>query len=322
MRIVPLFRSVTGLNNVVDPARLNYSPRTGVSELSECKNIIIDPSGRPSLQPGYTMLTPGSYSSMCPEDCGGYTLALKSGNTLVSLDPDGNETTVRSNMSNARIDYQIASDGEKDFIYYLNGSERGKVYERTHYVWEKATYSGPDTLDTFDDPPNGHLLTLYNGRMYIAENNILWASVQHDFGKYLKRKTFIPFAGEILFLDHLDDGILISDTKATYYLLGDDVLQTDHSASFRLNKIYNYPLLKQRTIKIDAEQVDIEAQGDVILAWSDHALCAFSAGGNRENLTKGKLKRRTDSSADTWLPDSNTAASIVINNEHLITTFG
>lgn len=317
---IRLFSGTTGLNNRIDPVRLSFDRETGIAELSETANIRIDPTGRPSRQKGYTKLASGNFSNLCKFDCGGYTLAIKDGTTLVAVDEDGNYTNVRTGLtSGAYMDYEKASDGSKDYIYYLNGNERGRVYDRTNYDWSAGTYYGPDTTKGFSDPPNGHLLTLYNGRMYIADGNAIYASEPHDFTKYNLAEGYILFPGKITFLDNVDGGIFVSDASSIYFLAGDDILHSDRQ--FALKKLYDRPIIRGTGVKTMAENLRLDVIGEVIIAWTDFGCMVLGPNGYCRNHTIEKLIRRTPAEGNNYLPDSNNGASIIINNEELVTTF-
>jgi len=318
-KTVNLFTGSTGLNNKVDPVRLKFDPETGMSELSEAVNTEIESSGRIGRQSGYNELVSGSFKSLCPFDCGGYSLVLQNGSQLMAVDHIGTLTGVRSSMTDAYIDYELVSDGKQNWTYYLNGHERGRVYNMVSYEWIALDYVGPDTTKQFSDPPNGHLLTLYNGRMYIAMDNVIYASEPHDFGKFLMEENYIPFPGEITLLEHMRDGIFVSDDYSVYSLLGGDILRLDDS--FALNKVGDKPIIRGTGVRCMAENIGMDFSGEVILAWTDFGCMVLGPGGYYKNHTFNKLIRRVPAEGTNYLPDSSYGASLVMNNEQLISTF-
>jgi len=318
-KTVNLFTGSTGLNNKVDPVRLRFDPETGISELSEAVNVEIESSGRTGRQSGYNELVSGSFKSLCPFDCGGYSLVLQNGSSLVAVDEGGTLLNVRSNLTDAYLDYEIASDGVKNYVYYLNGHERGKVYDRTHEAWEGLDYVGPDTTKQFDDPPNGHLLTLFNGRMYVADDNVIYASESHDFSKFNMEENYIPFPGRITLLEHMRDGIFVSDVYSTYFLSGGDILRADNS--FSLLRVGDKSIIPHSGVRCAAENIGLDFSGEVILAWSNFGCYVLAPGGYFKNHTINKLIRRIPAQGNNYLPDSNHGASIILNNEQLISTF-
>jgi len=314
-----IFSGSSGLNNRVDPTRLNFNPETGISELSEAINVEIDSTGRVSLQQGLSELVAGEFKSLCPFDCGGYLLVLRNGNNLMAVDPGGDLLSVRANMTDAYIDYEKASDGKKEYIYYLNGHEKGKVYNRVSHGWTALDYVGPDTTKQFADPPYGHLLTLFNGRMYIAMDNAIYASEPHDFGKFNLEHNYIIFPGRITFLEHMADGLFVGDSYSTYFLSGGDILRDDNS--FSLRKVSDKSIIQNSGSRCMAENIGMDFSGEVVVAWSDFGCYVLGPGGYCKNHTINKLIRRIPAQGNNYLPDSSYGASIVVNNEKLISTF-
>jgi len=318
-----LFTGTTGLNNIVDPVRLEYNEETGVTELSEAINVEIDSSGRISRSKGFTLLSSGDYHSMCPFDCGGHTLVVKSNYGLVSIDQFGNVADVYLSLgdSNARMDYEIASDGLITYVYYVNGHDTGKVYDRTRSAWTTNTYIGPDSTKYLEDPPVGHLLCLFNGRMYVAMNNAVYASEQHNFGKFNFEENYVILPGRIAFIDSVPDGLFISDAYSTYWLAGTDLMPSSSGEAFRIKKVSSKPIVQGTGVKTDAEALGLDISGQVILVWTDYGLCVAGPGGYFRNLTINNLKRRTPAEGNNYLPDSTYGSSIILNDEQIVTTF-
>jgi len=316
---INLFNGSSGLNNKIDPVRHRFDPETGIAELSEAINVEIESSGRIGRISGFNELVSGSFKSLCPFDCGGYSLVLQDGSLLKAVDHLGTLTGVRSSMSDAYLDYEMASDGLKNYVYYLNGHERGRVYDMVSYTWTALDYVGPDTTKVFDDPPNGHLLTLYNGRMYIAMDNTIYASEPNDYGKFQMEENYIPFPGKITLLEHMDDGLFVSDDYSVYSLLGGDILRLDDS--FKLKKVGDKPIIRGNHARCMAENIGMDFAGEIVLAWTDFGCMVLGPGGYYKNHTFNKLFRRVPAEGTNYLPDSAYGASIVMNNVQLISTF-
>ena len=321
---IRLFSGTTGLNNRIDPVRLSFDREAGIAELSEAVNITIDSSGRVNRQKGYTLLTSGDFHSMCPFDCGGYTLAVRANVGLIAIDEHGNTTTVNASINSANgvtMDYEMASDGSKKFIYYMNGFDKGRVFDRTHYEWETGDYVGPDTTKALDDPPVGHLLCLFNGRMYVAINNVVYASERLNFGKFNYEDGYLLFPGRIAFLGRVSDGLFISDSFSTYFLRGQDLMPDGGVEPFALEKISDKPIVTGTCSRTEAENIGLDITGEVMLVWTDYGCFAAGSGGYFRNMTRDKLIRRIPAQGYNYLPDSTAGASIILNDEQFITTF-
>ncbi len=207
-RVKPLkiFAGTTGINNRLDPVRLKFQ-EGAIVELALGVNIDIDDSGRPSRRMGslITAETGNCHSLFCE---GGTCLFVKTTGLYV-LHVDYSSTGVRTVTLGARMDYEQV--GER--IYYLNGFERGYVEIELSYSWVVGDYVGPDTTKTFSNPPTGHLLTLYNGRMYIAEDDVVWYSEPFAYNAFNLAKNYIQCRDRVRILGATDAGIVIGTGK-------------------------------------------------------------------------------------------------------------
>ena len=78
-------------------------------------------------------------------------------------------------------------------------------------------------------PPAGQLLEYHNGRIYIANGNILWATQPLRYGLTKPARDFFQFPDYITVLKAVDSGIYICSGDKTYYIDGIDTanLQQD-----------------------------------------------------------------------------------------------
>lgn len=78
-------------------------------------------------------------------------------------------------------------------------------------------------LRTFniDSPPLGKIIKYYKGRMYIAQDNILWYSEPFQYNHFRLNSNYIEFPQEIREVMPVEDGIWIGSDNL-YYLSGTD----------------------------------------------------------------------------------------------------
>lgn len=320
MPIRTLFTGSTGLNNKVDSVRLLYDIKTGVGELSEAVDVYIDSTGRVSRQYGFDQLVSGNFHSLCPFDCGGYSLVMK-GTSLWSIDHGGNLVGVRSGMTDrARVDYQAASDGMEDLVYYVNGYELGYVLDMVSHEWEPIPYVGKETDIDYSAPPQGaHLLTLFNGSMYLAVHNVLFASAHQDYSKYNYGEDYAQFRGRLKMVQPVKHGLFVSDDTAVYFLGGADLRPGDWKP-FEFNNVSQHRVVEGCHTKIDAQYIPGDRIGEALLWYSSAGIFAGYDDGTVRNLTFNKLSNRVPASGNNYLPDGTFGTMAVINNEQLLVT--
>ncbi len=73
-------------------------------------------------------------------------------------------------------------------------------------------------------PPPGEILEYHNGRIYIANNNILWFTEALRYGLVKPMKGWIQFPKRITVVKAVDDGIYVCSDK-TYWISGVDTPQ-------------------------------------------------------------------------------------------------
>jgi hypothetical protein len=206
----------TGLNNVVDPVRLQYDSKAGVSELSAAVNVDIDETGRVSRRKGYSLLRNDSNCHSlwsAGEDC-----FYVSGESLYRLNRDWTRVGIRSGLTPG---LRVSFCKPFDKVYYSNGVENGYILRNVSYTWVGEPYVGPTTVWQISTvPPLGHILEVFGSYLLIAQENILWYSLPFAFGWYVLSRDRVEFEGRITMVKGLDSGVWVSDLTGTYWLEG------------------------------------------------------------------------------------------------------
>jgi hypothetical protein len=213
-KTVPLLRGSTGINTVNDPVRIEYSSKSGISDLAVGVNVTISPSNRISRRKGKTLKVPlGSHSLFC--DGGECVFVYSSG--LYLLETNFSYRLLRSLSSSDRVAFTQVGDR----IYFTNDKDLGYVEAGIACTWSKTTdYIGPITQKIFTGPFAGNHLAYHGGRIYISTNNILWYSeyAAHDW--YDMARSFIPFNTHIRMIKPVEGGLFVSTSKRIYFLEG------------------------------------------------------------------------------------------------------
>jgi len=272
-----LFRGATGINNKVDPARLQYDPESGIEELAAGVNIDISSSKRVSRRKGYTLeLAKAAHSIFsCDEYC-----LFVSGNALCVLEPDYSWSAIRNVAIGARVSY-VRPDTD---TYYANGYEKGIVRDRVSYAWTAADYVGPPTTKTFSDPPIGHLLEVYNGVMLVAQDDVLWYSEPFALSWFDLAKNYVQFGKRLTMMKAVQDGVYVSTEKETFFHKGGTVKE------FQQSKIADYPAIEGTVVTVNASRVGDGGVTGLAAMWaSTEGICFGGPGGYFRNLTERRL---------------------------------
>jgi hypothetical protein len=100
-------------------------------------------------------------------------------------------------------------------LYYIGRAELNSTFTISDISTKR-----PFRLFNVDEPPTGHLIAYYNGRLYIAQDNILWYSEPFQYHHFDLGYNYIEFQEEIRNVLPVEGGVWVSSDKI-YYLSGD-----------------------------------------------------------------------------------------------------
>ena len=308
-KTITLFTGSRGLNNKADPAKIKFNPKTGISDMAACSNVVIEDSRRPSRRKGYTRRLDGSTHSLFSDggDCL-FVMEETGQGALCFLHPDYSYTPVRVLTPNARMNYEQVDN----VIYYMNGYERGKVRKGDFqsYAWNMGTYVGPETKRVFSSPPVGIGLAYYKGRMYVVQGKVVWASEDFDVSLYDLANSFMQFEDNVILIRPVIDGLFIGTEKKVIFLKGSG--PSDMSE----RTVADYPAIKGTDCKFVGkmgftrnERVTISSTGGTLYAiWmSQKGVCVGGPEGQFVNITEDRLV----------LPPALTGAGLVYDNKYI-----
>lgn len=306
-KVIPIFKGTSGINNKVDPASLKFSAETGISELQAGVNIEVSDAGRPSRRGGFTAtVRTEAWHSLF--SCGAFVLGIK-GDALSVLKVDLSYTPIRNVHPNARMSYVRASDGTQDIIYYCNGYENGRVIGEVSRSWPVASPVGPAvTRKTFYAAPLGHLLEVYNLRMFIAEGSILWYSEPSSYSCYCLASNYFGFSSRLRMVQAVTGGLWISDCDAIYWL-GGEIAPVSQKMPVQI-KAAGYPAFEGTAVKAPASRIGVgDLEGVVIVFTTPKGICIGSRDGRLINITEHKLD----------LPSGLTGAGMYNDGKYTVT---
>lgn len=211
-----LLRGTSGLNNIVDPARLKYDKETGIAELAEAVNVDIDDTGRISRRPGQTLLSSVvSHSVFCDKGDCFVAQDRESDAALYQVGTDFSLTGIRSGLTKgARVSF--CQVGAK--TYYANGFQNGVITEGISAAWPTSEHVGAETVRQFYSAPVGTHLAHFAGRMWVVEDNVIWVSEPYAYGKFDKARRFFQFGSAVRMIKPVKGGVWVSDSEKTGFI--------------------------------------------------------------------------------------------------------
>ena len=276
-KTIPIFRAASGINNKIDPVRLAFDPETGVTEFAAAVNVDIDRTGRPSRRKGYARALTGAWHSLF-NNGGAFALGV-SGAGLYAIHPDYSKELIAAVTAGLKVSYVRIADQ----VFWANGKEKGIIANLRNAPWVAGEYIGPETTKTFYDPPAGHLLEVYAGRMYVAKENIVWASRPFAYGQFDLARDWVPFAGRIRMMRAVSAGLFVSDDREIVFLAGSG------PKDFIPRRVASYPALEGTDVRVEAEKLGLDAAGEAIVFTSTGGICLGGSDGFFKNLTEERL---------------------------------
>ncbi len=299
--VLTLYRSTSGLNTKVDPARLSVDPETGQTPLAVAVNVDVDISGRITRRKGYVKVYEGPAHSLfyAPEAA---LCLFVTGSSLCILTKAYTAIELRSDLTPGLTMAYVEAG---PFIFYMNGKEKGKIVNQTDNAWVAGDYVGPETTKTFSDPPLGKILELYNGRIYIGSDNVIWYSEPFAYSWFDLARNWIEFSSPVTMIKAVDDGLYVSDSSAVFFLGGPTPTE------FSIKMVSKTPAIAGTAVVIDMSMV-----GDGSRAGSKGALW-LSPGGIHLGMQGGQVANLTEKRL--VLPDGVIGAGLYKDGAYIAT---
>ena len=274
MALARVLQSSKGLDNRHDPVTLC---REGVCYLAAAYNV--DVERRVCRRKGYRKVVdlPGH----SPYPYFGGCLFVSNGR-LMLLSPDYSYAVLRTGLHDSAMSYATVFNR----VYYSNGYENGYVENAESHPWEVGEYVGPDTTRVFSNPPIGHILCLWNGRMFIAEGSTLWYSEPFAYHAYDLSRNFVPFSSRIRMVIGVADGMFVSDEHMTYALVGSS------PEDWFVRKVADYPAVEGTALHVESSRIgDGSLPPGMHAMWmSARGICLGGLNGYFRNLTEEHVK--------------------------------
>lgn len=280
-----IFRESSGINTKLDPVRLRFSAENGISELAAAVNVIVDNSGRIIRRDGSTVTSRiESWKNLF--GCGAYGIGTM-GDALCIIEPNMAYTAIRNITPDTRMSYVRSTDGKQDVIFYANGFQHGRIIEKVSHGWPLIVPVGTKTIKSFYPAPLGHLLEVYNGRMFIAVNNLLCYSEPNTYHAYRLAANYFGFPSRIKMIQAVSGGLWISDSESVYFL-GGIIAPSLQEMPVQI-KVADYPVIEGSAVKVPGSRIGEGMAGIVVVFTTTEGVCIGTGDGQLINVTERKI---------------------------------
>lgn len=211
-----------GLKNSVGAERL------GPDELQVAQNIDLDDLGQVRRRRGYTRVASGDWHSLFRAARGLY--GVKDGD-LVKVNPDYSTLVLQSGVGPDPLAWEEV--GER--LYFTSRSASGQVTAADVVVdwgrvggdgqWLSPVVNPTATLAPVKGrllrkPPLATQLAYYNGRLWLGQDTLLWATELYNYDLVDATKGFLPFESPITMILAVTDGLYVGTATDVWFLQG------------------------------------------------------------------------------------------------------
>jgi hypothetical protein len=146
---------------------------------------------------------------------------IESGATPASMITVPNGSGISLNIPNTSIPDIVysriyCSEPNGKVLYYAGLS----LLNSTFTIGSTSSFSNPFKMFNLDKAPTGHIVKYYRGRIYIAQDNVLWYSEPYQYQHFNLGSNYFEFPERIREVMPVEDGIWLGSDRL-YYLSGD-----------------------------------------------------------------------------------------------------
>lgn len=260
---------------------------TGIIEDSSSRTWGLDTPSAPVLTETIGDLPSGRYQVACTflrndgQESGAkevFVIDITSGGIIISNIPVSTDPTV--------TDVVVYASERNGAILYKAAIVQNGITSIT--VRGSFSTSSPLMTANMEAPPSGQLLAFYDGRIYIAKDNILYYTEAYKPELMTADHNFIPMQSRITFIGGVKDGLWIGTAKETVFIAGSppDVDKADYA-----NKA-NYGAIEGTQIEINGEDIGGEQpiDGTLWMFTAPEGIHIATSGGFLKNVTEGRVE--------------------------------
>lgn len=290
------FQRFDGLKNTVDRNSL------GPTDLAEAMNVDLDDAGKPHRRRGRTLVASGNFhSTWNAQD--GTVYGVKNGD-LGIIESDYYFNVIQAGVGGGGVLGSLNYEQIGDEIYFASAYSSGIIAHKTGIVspWGPSQdfFFSPvvDPTSTlpaiapkiYGGPPRATSLAYYNGRIYLAKERMLWATILYLYSLVDKNRGFVQFEDDITMVAVVADGLYVGTTEGCWFL---------HGGSFETLqrvRVMDSPVIPGSMVYIPAELANppqvgpgVDSPVQVSVAFmTTRGFCVGEDGGKTTNFTEGK----------------------------------
>lgn len=209
----------SGIKNTVSAERLQ------LGELEAAVNVDIDDAGQLRRRRGFNQIDPSNWHSVAT--LSGMTFGVKDG-MLGRIYPDYSFAPL-AEVGADKLCYTVVGA----VIYFSSAVTSGKIDEGAVLPWGEAgagTWVSPvvrptETLGAISGrqltaPPNATEIESYKGRIYLANEDVMWVTELYLYDRIERTKNFIRTENPITMIRSVSDGLYVGTTAQLLFLQG------------------------------------------------------------------------------------------------------
>lgn len=278
-----------GLKNTVAPERLQPG------ELERALNVDIDDMGQLRRRRGYTLKASGDYHSLFRADHG-FVYGVKNG-ALGRIEPNYSFITIATGIGSRPLTYVHLGD----YIYFSSDVTSGKFEHHTNVpstwgavaadkMWLSPVVNPTPTLPPIKGkslmrPPLATILAYFNGRIYLAVDNVVWFTELYLYDWVDDVRGYLPFENDVKVLAAVTDGLYVGTETAVWYISGG-------AGEMKRVQVANYGAIKGSPQQVPSNLIPDQLQQQTksgALIMTQQGLCIGMDGGNFLNLMQTKV---------------------------------
>lgn len=299
----------SGINNRVDPVRLRYDPKTGISPLDSAVNLFVDDTGRLSRRPGQVRYSAvKSHSVFCDKGDAFVVQDRTSDSAIYQIGTDYSLTGVVAGLvKGARVSFCRVGDK----THYMNGHECAVLNNGILEAWPGYTHVGVETLREFFPVPIGHKLAYFQDRMWVAvedgSSHVIYVSEPFAVGKFRLAGCGFPLPSKVRMMKPVKNGVWVSDSQQTGFVAAGEKFE-----QMQWVKRSSFPAHEwsENIELVDLSQSAFEIPGLSAVWSSDAGLCIGSEDGQLIVATEQKLIYPTGGLGATLVEGRNVINSV------------
>lgn len=264
------FRNFLGVNNMADPLRIPIVKGGVYLEVGE--NIDIDDDKMMHRRLGFDPIVETDVHSIWSN---GKVFFFCEGTNLKRLHEDYSTETLLGGINPGERMSFLDMAGT---IYFSNKSIVG-------YIEDGRPHPFPNPNLAFKKKMvGGHLIELYNSRLYSAQGSKIFFSDATQPMRMDTRKNFLQFNGWISMLKSVKDGLYVGAGEDVFFLLGDDPLL---DGGFLYDKVTDGKAIGGSAITVEGEDIGPGLLGKTVIWSSEEGIYLGLPGGQVKEVTKG-----------------------------------